>query len=85
VSNNGDIAFTLADTQRPADIATIKRGKAERLTSLNSDALGDKQLAKVEEIWLKSSYDQLPIQGWIAYPPGFDKSKKYPLVLEIHG
>jgi len=85
VSSNGDIAFTLADTQRPADVASIKRGKTQRLTTLNSDALGDKQLAKVEEIWLKSSHDQLPIQGWIAYPPGFDKSKKYPLVLEIHG
>ena len=85
VSSNGDIAFTLADTQRPADVASIERGKTQRLTTLNSDALGDKQLAKVEEIWLKSSHDQLPIQGWIAYPPGFDKSKKYPLVLEIHG
>jgi len=85
VSSNGDIAFTLADTQRPADVASIKRGKTQRLTTLNNDALGDKQLAKVEEIWLKSSHDQLPIQGWIAYPPGFDKSKKYPLVLEIHG
>lgn len=85
VSSNGDIAFTLADTQRPADVASIKRGKTQRLTTLNSDALDDKQLAKVEEIWLKSSHDQLPIQGWIAYPPGFDKSKKYPLVLEIHG
>ncbi|EAW27450.1 putative peptidase [Alteromonadales bacterium TW-7] len=85
VSSNGDIAFTLADTQRPADVASIKRGKTQRLTMLNSDALDDKQLAKVEEIWLKSNHDQLPIQGWIAYPPGFDKSKKYPLVLEIHG
>ncbi|MDP2563850.1 S9 family peptidase [Pseudoalteromonas marina] len=85
VSSNGDIAFTLADTQRPADVASIKRGKTQRLTTLNGDALDDKQLAKVEEIWLKSSHDQLPIQGWIAYPPGFDKSKKYPLVLEIHG
>ena len=85
VSSNGDIAFTLADTQRPADVASIERGKTQRLTTLNSDALDDKQLAKVEEIWLKSSHDQLPIQGWIAYPPGFDKSKKYPLVLEIHG
>ncbi|MGB1029015.1 MAG: TolB family protein, partial [Pseudoalteromonas marina] len=39
VSSNGDIAFTLADTQRPADVASIKRGKTQRLTTLNSDAL----------------------------------------------
>jgi len=85
ISENGDIAFTLADTQRPADVATIKRGSVKRLTDLNSDALQTKQLAKVEELWLKSSHDELPIQAWVAYPPGFDKSKKYPLVLEIHG
>ncbi|WP_372762461.1 prolyl oligopeptidase family serine peptidase [Pseudoalteromonas sp.] len=85
VSEDNDIAFTLADTQRPADVAAIKRGKAQRLTSLNDNALGHKQLARVEELWLKSSHDQLPIQAWVAYPPGFDSSKKYPLILEIHG
>ncbi len=26
-----------------------------------------------------------PIQGWVVTPPGFDPSKKYPLLLEIHG
>ncbi|TVU82587.1 MULTISPECIES: S9 family peptidase [Pseudoalteromonas] len=85
ISDDGDVAITLADTQRPADIAIVKNGKTQRLTKLNDDALGNKQLAKVEEIWLKSSYDDLPIQGWVAYPPGFDSSKKYPLILEIHG
>ncbi len=85
VSEDGDVAITLADTQRPADIALIKRGKVNRLTQLNEDALGNKELAKVEEIWVKSSHDGLAVQGWIAYPPGFDKNKKYPLVLEIHG
>ncbi|NMM39611.1 S9 family peptidase [Pseudoalteromonas arctica] len=85
ISDDGDVAITLADSQRPADIAIVKNGKTQRLTKLNDDALGNKQLAKVEEIWLKSSYDDLPIQGWVAYPPGFDSSKKYPLILEIHG
>ena len=85
ISNDGDVAITLADTQRPADVAIVKSGKTQRLTKLNDDALGNKQLATVEEIWLKSSHDDLPIQGWVAYPPGFDSSKKYPLILEIHG
>ncbi|NMR26563.1 S9 family peptidase [Pseudoalteromonas sp. NEC-BIFX-2020_015] len=85
ISDDGEVAITLADTQRPSDVAIIKRGKTQRLTKLNDDALGNKKLAKVEEIWLKSNHDSLPIQGWIAYPPGFDSSKKYPLILEIHG
>jgi dipeptidyl aminopeptidase/acylaminoacyl peptidase len=32
-----------------------------------------------------SSYDKKPIDAWIATPPNFDPSKKYPLILEIHG
>lgn len=85
VSVKGDIAFTMADTQRPADVALVKRGKTQRLTHLNKDALGNKALGKVEELWVKSKYDQLDIQGWVVYPPNFDSTKKYPLVLEIHG
>ena len=85
VSEDGEVAFTLANTQRPADVALLKRGKTQHLTKLNEDALANKNLAKVEEIWVKSNHDGLAVQGWVAYPPGFDKSKKYPLVLEIHG
>ncbi|MEI5637876.1 MULTISPECIES: S9 family peptidase [unclassified Pseudoalteromonas] len=85
ISDRGLVAFTLADTQAPADVAVVKRGEPRAITQLNTDALGNKELAKVEEVWLKSKHDELPIQGWVAYPPGFDKSKKYPLVLEIHG
>ncbi|MDP2633324.1 MAG: S9 family peptidase [Pseudoalteromonas sp.] len=85
VNEDGEVAFTLANTQRPADVALLKRGKTQHLTKLNEDALANKNLAKVEEIWVKSSHDGLAVQGWVAYPPGFDKSKKYPLILEIHG
>lgn len=85
VSASGQVAFTLSDPLRPADVALINKKKTIQLTRLNDDFLGHKALAKIEEIWFKSSADERDIQGWIAYPPGFDNSKKYPLVLEIHG
>ena len=55
-----------------------------KLTGFN-DALFD-QLAvtEPEEIWY-SSFDGRKIQGWILKPPSFDPSKKYPLILQIHG
>ena len=55
-----------------------------QLTSVNDDVLAGKDLAQTEEIWYTSK-DGLKIQGWIVKPPGFDPSKKYPLMLEIHG
>jgi len=47
--------------------------------------LDHKSLPEFEEIWYESSYDKRKIQGWIAKPPDFDASKRYPLILEIHG
>ncbi len=32
-----------------------------------------------------SSFDQIPIDAWLVMPPNFDGSKKYPMILEIHG
>jgi acylaminoacyl-peptidase len=79
-------AATVGDAQRPADIA-VGRGRNEprRVTDLNSNLVDHRDMARVEELWLKSSHDGKPIQAWIAYPPGFDPKQKYPLILEIHG
>lgn len=85
-SANGKIAFTQGSSTRPADIAiTSKSGKIKRLTRLNEDLLTHKQLGKVHELNYKSSFDGEKIQGWYITPPNFDPSKKYPLILEIHG
>ena len=85
----GKCAFTLADPQRPADVAVVgsKGGTAQRLTNLNDNLLGqgNKVLGAVEEFWFPSSHDRRKIQGWIVKPPHFDPKKKYPLLLEIHG
>jgi dipeptidyl aminopeptidase/acylaminoacyl peptidase len=71
----------------PSDLAVgnIKGGKSKVITSVNADLFSNKELGKVEEIWYKSSHDGLDIQGWIIKPPGFDPSKKYPLIIKIHG
>ncbi len=85
VSSNGRVAFTYGTTQRPADLAIYRDGNVHVLTGVNEDLFAHKQLGEVEEIWYNSSYDGRQIQGWIVKPPGFDASKKYPLMLEIHG
>jgi len=83
--NNDVLAYTKGKTDRPADIYTNKRGVNTQVTYLNEDVLGHKVLGKVSEIIYKSSIDGEEIQGWYITPPDFDPSKKYPLILEIHG
>ncbi|MET0232575.1 MAG: S9 family peptidase [Rhodanobacteraceae bacterium] len=85
-SEGGRVAYTRGTEYRPADVAIVERGGRPRvLTDLNANLLGHKALAKVEEIRVKSSADQREVEAWIVRPPDFDASKKYPLMLEIHG
>lgn len=84
---NGSLAFTQTRPDHPADLAVVtdaSRG-AQRITRFNDDVFAGKELASCETIWFPSKFDQRSIQGWIMKPPGFDPSKKYPLILEIHG
>jgi len=85
-ANNGTFTYSVGRSNRPADVG-VGRGTrtTRRITDLNSDALDHKSVSEAEEIRWKSSADELEIQGWIVKPPGFDSSKKYPLILEIHG
>ncbi len=87
VASDGRFAFTVSTPAHPADLAVGGPGPGmpRRLTALNDDLLRHRRLAEVEEMWLESSYDGRPIQAWIAKPPGFDPTRKYPLILEIHG
>jgi acylaminoacyl-peptidase len=87
VAGSGRFAFTQSRPSYPADLAVGEEGPGDvrRITHLNDDLFAGKELAEVEEIWYESSFDGRRIQGWIATPPGFDPSKKYPLILEIHG
>ena len=81
------IAFTATSPHRPSDVAVVDQrdGVTRRLTDLNSDSLGNRLLGDVDEYWFASSLDQRRIQSWLVKPPGFDPSKKYPMILEIHG
>ena len=85
LSKNNRYSFTYGTAYNPADLAVGYRGSKKRLTNLNKDLFDYKNLGNVEEIWYESSYDGKMIHGWVVKPPNFDSSKKYPLILEIHG
>ncbi|MEC3964472.1 S9 family peptidase [Flagellimonas halotolerans] len=84
-SANNKFAYTLGDKSHPSDLGVADTRNTERLTQVNNDLFSFKKLGNVEEIWWESSYDQRKIQGWVVTPPDFDPSKKYPMILEIHG
>ena len=82
---NGVTAFTQGRQHRPSDVAIVKNKRLEVVTVLNDDLLDYRALGKVTEVTYQSSFDGQEIQGWYVTPPDFDPTKKYPLILEIHG
>lgn len=77
--------------KQPGDIVrialrggTAKPGDIAQLTRVNEDLLARIKLGDVEKITYLSS-GGARVDGWIVKPPGFEPSKKYPLIMEIHG
>jgi dipeptidyl aminopeptidase/acylaminoacyl peptidase len=85
LAHTGLIALTYGRTDNPGDIAISNQGALKVLTSLNQELLTQEKPGHVEEFSFESSKDNRKVQGWIVHPPDFDPTKKYPLVLEIHG
>lgn len=87
MSRIGTIATTRSTPHQPTDVAVLALNRPQnitRLTMLNDSLLAGRELGAVEEIaW--DSFDGRAIQGWVVKPPNFDPSKKYPLILDIHG
>ena len=59
-------------------------GPPHQLTHINDKLFSQLNITMPEEIWY-SSFDGKKVHAWIQKPPDFDASKKYPLILDIHG
>jgi dipeptidyl aminopeptidase/acylaminoacyl peptidase len=84
VSKNGLVAVTTGDNLHPSDVGIASSASVRKLTHLNQQ-LQAKVLGQPQKLAVTSSYDQRPIDAWMITPPDFDATKKYPLILEIHG
>ncbi|MFZ3243659.1 MAG: S9 family peptidase [Candidatus Acidiferrales bacterium] len=87
VSRDGTFATTYGTPSDPGDIAvaSLSNPTEKVITALNRELLAQKKPGDVEQFWFESSFDKRKIEGWIIKPPDFDASKKYPMILEIHG
>jgi dipeptidyl aminopeptidase/acylaminoacyl peptidase len=84
VSKTGAIAFTASQADHPIELYYMSSASAtlKRLTSYN-DAVAQLDLGRVRPItWTSEGFAE---DGTLTYPPGYDASKAYPLVLVIHG
>ncbi len=82
----GSIVFLNDTTSRPNELFALDAatGAVRQLTNFNAAALATLDLGKVESYWFAGARGE-QIHGWLVYPPGYDATKKYPLVQLMHG
>ncbi len=80
------IVFISSENTNPSDIFICNyNGKREQqLTYINKTFLDELNLSTPVEVFFES-VDGQKIHGWILKPPWFERGKKYPLIVEIHG
>lgn len=80
------LVYLVSTPTRINDLFCIDQpGAAPRQLTHSNDALFSQlNLTEPEEIWYES-FDGKRIQAWVQKPPGFEPTKKYPLILDIHG
>ena len=79
-------ACMFSDPQDPGQINLINLSDKSQtqLTNLNPFLRDDVEMGDIEEVRFKGPDDN-DLQGWILKPTGFDPSKTYPSILQIHG
>lgn len=80
------LAYVLGNQDGPGQlyVRDLNKGSDRQLTKLNQSWLRRKALGNIEEVWFDAK-DGYELHGWILKPNGFDPSKQYPSILEIHG
>jgi len=87
ISPRGGVLVGLRQTfLEPPTVVRIdpKAKRVTKLSTLNDALLAGTALGTYESVTYTGANGK-PIQMWVNYPPGFDKSKQYPLFLLIHG
>jgi dipeptidyl aminopeptidase/acylaminoacyl peptidase len=80
------VYFLKQAMHQPAEIYSydLKEKKLNPLTHINSELLSGIEMNATEEFWLDGTGED-KVHGFLLKPPSFDPSKKYPLVMLIHG
>ena len=62
----------------------LTSGSRTPLTHVNEALFSTLTLTAPDDLWV-NSFDGRKIQTWVQKPPDFDPTKKYPVILNIHG
>jgi dipeptidyl aminopeptidase/acylaminoacyl peptidase len=86
IGKGGTIAYSF---QSPRDVSQLylKTGNTapRKLTDLNAQLLGSKQIAEVESFTFISNDNKFEVEAFLTKPLGMTATSKHPLIVNIHG
>jgi dipeptidyl aminopeptidase/acylaminoacyl peptidase len=82
----GKMAYLTSDSTRPSEVyvSNIDGSSETQVSFMNAEVLEEFYFSEANE-FVFPSFDGTKVQGWIYHPDNFDPSKKYPLILFVHG
>jgi len=84
--DGGTIVFTRTSLSMPAEVFAAKSDGSDvrQITHQNDALLAQLDLPQAESLWFAGA-GGTQVQGMLLRPPHFDPTKKYPLLLIVHG
>jgi dipeptidyl aminopeptidase/acylaminoacyl peptidase len=80
----GAFALLSATANQPAEVHALENGTLRRLSHENDALISELQLGATEEFTSRSK-DGTEVHGLLVKPSGWEKGRKYPMLLLIHG
>jgi dipeptidyl aminopeptidase/acylaminoacyl peptidase len=86
IAGNGTLVAQNQSFLYPPRLVIVdpNNGNSRRIETINDDILANVDPGTYESVTYTGANGR-EIQMWVHYPPGFDRNKKYPLFLLIHG
>jgi dipeptidyl aminopeptidase/acylaminoacyl peptidase len=90
-ADRSQFVFTASGFDRPVEIYAVKTGGRDAAMEADGNPI---QLTRVndglEPAWGKTvsldwTNEGFQVQGWLMFPKDYDSSKKYPMIVEVHG
>lgn len=81
---DGNIVFIGLRGMKLQELYRLDGTKETQITDFNEWVIRDKKVVKPEKISVETE-PGIIIDGWILKPADFEKNKKYPAILDIHG
>ncbi len=79
-STTGALAFVKSGHDAPPELWAGPADHLAQITHLNDASAPHARIESVE--WSNEGFQ---VQGWLTYPKDFDPSKKYPIIVQVHG